>query len=155
MALKQGGEKPDELLRSVLTIVGIAVAVILLIVLFKLKGGVLGVIIGTIAAVALIFWLVEAKRIFEGYKAQSSEEYEWFYDLIEEDEKITFAAKVPGPAEEVKVKIVGGMLEVKGGGNFLKRIRVPRGLTLEDEKYVNGILQVKLRKTKTLHQKNA
>lgn len=148
-------EKPDELLRSVLTIVGIAVAAILLIALFKLKGGVLGFIIGTIAAAALIFWLMEAKRIFEEHKAPSSKEYELFYDLIEEEENIIFVAKVPGPAEEVKVKIVGDMLEVKGGRNFLKRVRVPKGLEMEDKKYVNGILWARLRKTETLRQQDA
>ncbi len=151
--MRREGEKKDETLGNLL-MVGVAVVIILLIVLFKLKAGILGVIIGTVAALVLIYWLMEVKRIFQE-KAPALEEPEWFYDLIEEEENITFVAKVPGPAQEVKVKIVRGMLEVRGGGNFLKRIQVPKGVELQDEKYANGILQVRLRKTETLQQQDA
>ena len=137
--------KQDELLGSLL-LVAVAIVIILLIVLFKLKGGILGVIIGIIAAAALTYWVIEVKRILKEQKAPSLGKHEWFYDLIEEGENVTFVAKVPGPAQEVKVKIVGGMLEVEGGGGFLKRIRVPKNVELEDKKYVNGILHVRLRK---------
>ncbi|MGB9718892.1 MAG: Hsp20/alpha crystallin family protein [Thermoproteota archaeon] len=136
-------------------LVAVATVVILLIVLFKLKGGILGVMIGILAAAALTYWVIEVKRILKEQKAPSLGKREWFYDLIEEEESITFVAKVPGPAQEVKVKIVRGMLEVKGGGGFLERIRMPKNVELEDEKYVNGILHVRLRKTETLRQRDA
>ena len=53
MRRKEG--KPDELLKNVLSIVSIAVVALLLIVLFKLKGGILGMVLGTIAVAALIY----------------------------------------------------------------------------------------------------
>lgn len=151
MRRKEG--KSDELLRNVLSIVSIAVVALLLIILFKLKGGILGMVLGTIAVAALIYWLLETKKIFKEQKAPASEEHEWFYDLIEEEENITFVAKVPGPAREVKAKIVGDMLEIKGGGNFLQRVQMPKGTRLQDKSYVSGVLHLKLQKTATPNNK--
>ena len=132
-----------------LSIVSIAVVALLLVVLFKLKGGILGMVVGTIAVAALIYWLMEIKKIFEEQKAPTSEEHEWFYDLIEEEENITFIAKVPGPAKEVKVKIVDDILEIKGGRNFLQRIQIPKGTILQEKTYISGVLHLKLQKTAT------
>jgi len=145
--------KSDELLRNVLSIVSIAVVALLLIVLFKLKGGILGMVLGAIAVAALIYWLMEIKKIFEEQKAPTSEEHEWFYDLIEEEENITFIAKVPGPAREVKAKIVDDMLEIRGGRNFLQRVQIPKGTRLQDKTYVSGVLHIKLQKTATPNSK--
>ncbi|MBO3797602.1 MAG: Hsp20/alpha crystallin family protein [Thermoproteota archaeon] len=144
--------KRDEQLGGLLLTVIIGIVIILLIIFFKMKGGVLGFIIGVIATMALIYWVIEIKRILKEQKAPTLWEREWFYDLIEEEENVTFVAKVPGPAHEVKVKVVRGVLEVRGGEGFLKRIRVPKNVVLEDNKYVNGILQVRLRKTERLRQ---
>ena len=145
--------KSDEVLKNVLSIVSIALVAFLLIVLFKLKGGILGMVLGTIAVAALIYWLMEIKKIFKEQKAPTSEEHEWFYDLIEEEENITFIAKVPGPAREVKAKIVDDLLEIKGGGNFIQKVEIPKGTRLQDRSYINGVLHVKLQKTKTLNNK--
>lgn len=147
--MKRKREKPDELLKNMLSIVSIALVAFLLIVLFKLKGGLLGMVLGTVAVAALIYWLMELKKIFREQKAPFSEEAEWFYDLIEERENIALIGKVPGPAREVKVKIVGDMLEVTGGGNFLQRVQIPKGIRLQDKSYVGGVLHVKLQKTET------
>jgi len=145
--MRRKEEKSDELPRNVLSIVSIAVVALFLILLFRLKGGILGIVLGTIAVAALIYWLMEMKKIFGEQKVPSAEESEWFYDLIEEGENITFTAKVPGPAREVKVKIVDDMLEIEGGGNFLQRVQIPRGTRLQDKSYVNGVLHLKLQKT--------
>jgi len=151
--MRRKEEKPDELLKNVLSIVSIAVVALLLIALFKLKGGILGMVLGTITVAALIYWLMEIKKIFREQKLPSLEEYEWFYDLIEEEENITFTAEVPGPAREVKIKIVGDMLEIKGGGNFFQRVQIPKGTRLQNKSYTNGVLHIKLQKTATPNNK--
>jgi len=106
-------------------------------------------VLGTVAVAALIYWLMEIKKIFGKQKLPSSEESEWFYDLIEDKDNVTFIAKVPGPARAVEVKTVGDMLEIKGGGNFMQRVQLPKGSTLQDKSYINGVLHVKLQKTET------
>jgi HSP20 family molecular chaperone IbpA len=145
--MKRKREKPNELLKNALSIVSIVVVAALLIVLFRLKGGILGIVLGTVAVAALIYWLMELKKIFREQEAPFPEEAEWFYDLIEERGTIAFTGKVPGPAKEVKVKIVGDMLEIKGGRNFSQRVQIPRGTKLQDKSYIGGVLQVKLQRT--------
>ena len=145
--------KSDELVRDALSIVSIAIVSLFIILIFKLKGGVIGIALGTVAVAALIYWLIEIKKIFKEQNAPASEEHEWFYDLIEEEEYITFVAKVPGPAKEVKVKVVGDTLEIKGGRNFFQKVQIPKGTRLQDKTYTNGILHLKLQKTATLNNK--
>jgi len=146
--MKRERQKP-ELLTNILSIMSIAVVALLLILLFKVKGGILGMVLGTIAVAALIYWLKEIKKILGEEKALSPEEAEWFYDLIEEGEGLTLIAKVPGPAEKVKVRLINEILEIKGSGNFMQRLHVPKGAQLQDKSYVNGILHVRLQRLKT------
>ena len=152
--MKKEREKPQELLKNVLSIVSIAVVALLLIVLFKVKGGLLGIVLGTIAVATLIYWLMEIKKIFREEKTYSKEEPEWFYDLIEEGEGLVFVAKVPGPAREVKVRLVDETLEIKGGGNFTRRVHMPKGARLQNKSYSNGVLHVKLRQMEKPNKKS-
>ena len=146
--MKREREKMDEL-TSTLSMISIAVVALLLILLFKVKGGIFGMVLGTIAVAALIYWLKEIKKIFREKKAYSPEEVEWFYDLIDEGETITLIAKVPGPAEEVKVRLINSNLEIKGGGNFMRRVHVPEGAQLQKKSYINGVLHVKIQRVET------
>lgn len=147
--MKSLWEKPAEL-KDILSIVGIVLVAVLLILVFKLKGGILGIVLGVIAVVALIYWLREIKKIFAQEKTYSPGEAEWFYDLINEEEGVTtLIAKVPGPAEEVKVKLIDDTLEIKGSGDFTRRVQVPAGARLQDKSYANGVLHVKLQRVKT------
>lgn len=134
----------DEMLLNFILGVSVAIAVTLLILIFKVKGGLLGVILGSIIVLALIYWVREFKRVLDAQKT-IAEEHEWLYDLIEEGENITFVAKVPGPPEEVKVKFADGVLEIKGGGNFFRRVEISRDAKLVEKSYVNGVLRLKLR----------
>ena len=143
--MKREREKPQELLKNMLSIVSITAVALLIIILFKVKGGVFGIVLGTIAVATLIYWLMEIKKIFREEKICSEEEPEWFYDLIEEGEGLVFVAKVPGPAREVKVRLVDETLEVKGGGNFTRRVHMPKGVQLLNKSYSNSVLHVKLR----------
>jgi HSP20 family molecular chaperone IbpA len=149
--MKRERKRPGEL-TDIISMIGIAVVALLLILLFKVKGGILGMVLGTIAVAALIYWLKEIKKIFREERFHS-EEAEWFYDLIDEEEGVTLIARVPGPAEEVKVRLVGGMLEIKGGGNFMQRIHVPKGLQLQKISYINGVLHVRLQRVKESNYK--
>ncbi len=145
--MKREREKPAEL-GNILSIISIAVVALLLILIFKIKGGILGIVLGTIAVAALIYWLKEIKKLFREEKVHHPEEDEWFYDLINEDEGVTLIAKVPGPAEKVKVKLMNDILEIRGGENFMRRVHVPKGARLQNKSYVNGVLHVKLQRVK-------
>lgn len=146
--MRIGSEKPDELI-NILSIISIAVVAPLLILLFKFKGGILGMVLGTVAVASLIYWLKEIREISREEKVPSQEEDDWFYDLIKEGGSVTLIAKVPGPAEEVKVRLVNHILEIKGGGTFIRRVNVPEGSQLQSKSYINRVLYVKLQRVKT------
>jgi predicted PurR-regulated permease PerM len=71
--MKRERRRPGEL-TDMLSMIGIAVVALLIILLFKVKGGILGMVLGTIAVAALIYWLKEIKRIFREEKPYSLEE---------------------------------------------------------------------------------
>ena len=146
--MKRERRRPSEL-TDTLSIIGIAAVALLIILLFKVKGGILGMVLGTIAVAALIYWFKEIKKIFREEKHYSPEEDGWLYDLIDEGEDVNFIAKVPGPAEKVKVRLVRGTLEIKGGGNFMRRVPIPKCTRILDRSYINGVLNVKLQRVKT------
>lgn len=101
----------DELFNAV-TISGAALAPLFLI-LFKLKGGLLGMILGGLAVATLIYWLREMRNIYRS-DAYSTSEAEFFYDLLDEGEAFIFVAKVSGPSDEVEARLEQGFLVVSG-----------------------------------------
>ena len=147
--VKRKRKNPEDPL-NVLSIISIAVVALLLILLFKVKGGILGIVLGAVAVATLIYWLKEMKKILREEKAYPTDEVEWFYDLIDDGEGVTLIAEVPGPAKEVKVRLRKGLLEIRGGGNFKRRVQVPKEAKLQDKSYINGVLHVRLQKLKAL-----
>jgi len=73
---------------------------------------------------------------------------DWVYDLIKNKNEMVFVAEVPGPEEQIDIRLTIGTLHVKSGQNFAKTI--PLDLTEEmnisDFKYRNGILTIKINK---------
>ena len=139
--------KREEYLKNLMSIVSVAMAAILLIFIFRVRGGLIGVVVGFATIAALIYWLREIKRLFGEEEGSSiQEDVDWFYDIIDQDENLMFVARVPGPAGKVKVKLVNGSLEVRGGGNFIKKIRIPQIVKIQNTSYVNGVLRVNLQK---------
>lgn len=140
--------KINEILISLILWVSAVATVIFIAAIFKLKGGLIGLVLGAIAVIAVIYWMIEIKRIFYEKRENAIEEREWLFDLIEGEEDIIFVARVPGPPEDVRVKIIDGTLEIKGGGNFLKKVQVPKGARLLEKSYKNGVLQLRLQRPK-------
>jgi len=126
----------------------IAVVAVLLFLLFRARGGMLGMILGAVAVIILIYWFRELKSLFREEEAYPKGKAEFFYDLFDEGETLIFVAKVPGPAEEVEAKLGRGFLEIRGGGNFVRRVKVSKGVKLQTKSYTDGVLHIKLQKTK-------
>ncbi|MBS7648059.1 MAG: Hsp20/alpha crystallin family protein [Candidatus Bathyarchaeia archaeon] len=150
--MTQRKERLNEVLVNLVVGVSTAAVALFLIVIFKLKGGLIGLVLGAIAVTALVYWLMEIRKIFTKQET-TVEEHDWLYDLIEEEEGIIFVARVPGPPEEVKVKIINGILEVRGGGNFIKRIPIPKNSRLLEKSYANGVLRLRLQRSQIEQKK--
>lgn len=146
------GKGRDELLNA-LSIAGVALLALFLVLLFKIKGGLLGMILGVAAVVTLVYWLGELRSLFRE-DAFLGGEAEFFYDILDEGEELVFVARVPGPPEEVEARLEEGFLEVKGGGRFLRAVEVSGAAELEEKSYINGVLHVRLRKSTRLSKGN-
>ncbi len=140
---------------DILSIISITIVASLLIVLFKVKAGILGIGLGAIAVATLIYWVKEAKKIFREEEAylkvkrtidKKEGEAKWFYDLIDYGESMKLTAEVPGPAEEVNVRLHEGTLEIRGGRDFTRSVQVSKGVRVQDWSHSNGVLHVRLQK---------
>jgi HSP20 family molecular chaperone IbpA len=118
--------------------------------LARSQGGI-GFIFLAIASGLMVYWVREVRmmsRSEESKLAKEIEEKDWVYDLIKNNDEMVFVAEVPGPEEHIHVKLIEGLLRIKGGQNFNKE--VPLELTQEmgisDYKYRNGVLTIKIQK---------
>ncbi|MFQ6134335.1 MAG: hypothetical protein ACE5KU_00780 [Nitrososphaerales archaeon] len=126
-------------------VVGLFLIGILLLFLIRVQRGLLGLILAGLAAALMIYWMREIRQIVRGeFEAIQPSKKKWTYDVLEGKDMVTVVAEVPGPAEDVRVELRDRSLAIFGGQSFKKKVSVPKGLTLIDTSYVNGILNVRL-----------
>lgn len=118
--------------------------------LARSQGGV-GFIFLAIASGLMIYWVRKVRMMARSEHSKLAKEIEqkdWVYDLIKNDDEMVFVAEVPGPENQINVRLTEGLLRVKGGQNFTRD--VPLELTQEmgisDYKYRNGVLTIKIQK---------
>jgi len=72
----------------------------------------------------------------------------WVYDLMKGDTETVFVAEVPGPEDKIMVRIIDGILHIRGSGNFSKEVPIEGSMEMQisDFKYRNGVLTLKIRK---------
>ena len=71
---------------------------------------------------------------------------DWIYDLIKGDKQFVFVADVPGPEDKIMVRLIDGMLYVRGTGGFSKEIPIEGSneMRISDFKYSNGVLTLRI-----------
>ena len=71
---------------------------------------------------------------------------DWIYDLIKGDKQFVFVADVPGPDDKIMVRLIDGMLYVRGTGGFSKEIPIEGSneMRISDFKYSNGVLTLRI-----------
>ena len=115
------------------------------------QGYVSFILIGS-AAVVMIYWVRVLKNITKNvqpqYTAKESDTKNWVYDLIKGENEIVFVAEVPGPEDVVSVRLIDGILYIRGAGRFSKEvpIEVTPDMGIHDFKYRNGVLTLRIRK---------
>lgn len=115
------------------------------------QGYVSFILIGA-AAVVMIYWVRVLKNMTKNvqpqYTAKESDTKNWVYDLIKGESEIVFVAEVPGPEDVVSVRLIDGILYIKGAGRFSKEIpiEVTPDMGIHDFKYRNGVLTLRIKK---------
>ncbi|MFQ5940202.1 MAG: Hsp20/alpha crystallin family protein [Nitrososphaerales archaeon] len=111
-----------------------------------------GFILLAIASLLMIYWVRELKtmaRTEEPRMAPKSvEEKTWVYDLIKGDQELVFVAEVPGPEDQVTVRLINGILHIRGGQDFARdvQLEVTEDMGIAEFRYRNGVLTLKIRK---------
>ena len=103
-----------------------------------------------VAALTTIYWVHILKKMTKDqkpkFKAREAEAKNWVYDLIKGDNQFVFVAEVPGPDDKIMVRLIDGMLYVRGSGGFSKEVIIEGSneMQISDFKYRNGVLTLKI-----------
>ena len=84
-------------------------------------GSISFILIG-IAAATMIYWGFVIKKMSRTekpkYTARDTESKNWVFDVIKGENEIVFVAEVPGPDDKIVVRLVEGVLYIRGSGNL-------------------------------------
>jgi len=113
-------------------------------------GSVSFILIG-IAAITMIYWVQVLKKMTRDqkpkYAAREQETKNWVYDLIKGEQEFVFVAEVPGPEDKIMVRLIDGILYIRGSGGFSKEIPIEGSneMQIADFKYKNGVLTLRIK----------
>ena len=105
------------------------------------------------AAITMIYWVRVIKKMAIEQKpatfnqGREQETKNWVYDLIKGEEEFVFVAEVPGPEDKIAVRLVEGILYVRGTGGFAKEVPIEgaKEMQILDFKYRNGVLTLRIK----------
>ena len=109
------------------------------------------IFIGITAAI-MIYWVRVLKKMTKEnqpqYVPKESDTKNWVYDLMKGEQEIVFVAEVPGPEDQVSVRLIDGILYIRGSGKFSKEVAIEStpGMGIHDFKYRNGVLTLRIKK---------
>ncbi len=108
------------------------------------------VLIGA-GAITTIYWISVIKKMAKSvvvpkFTAREAEAKNWVYDLIKGENEIVFVAEVPGPDDKIMVRLIDGILYVRGSSRFSKEVPIEGSeqMQIADFKYRNGVLTLKI-----------
>lgn len=105
-----------------------------------------------VAALTMIYWVRVLKKMTKDQKpvfsAGEQEAKNWVYDLIKGDGDFVFVAEVPGPEDKIMVRLIDGVLYIRGSANFSKEVSIEgsNNMQIFDFKYRNGVLTLRIKK---------
>ena len=116
----------------------------------RADGSFVNFILVGVATVTTIYWVHIIKKMLKNikpkYTAREAEAKNWVYDLIKGDNQFVFVAEVPGPDDKIMVRLIDGMLYIRGSGGFSKEVQIEGSnqMKISDFKYRNGVLTLRI-----------
>ena len=116
----------------------------------RAEGNFVSFILIGIAAITTIYWVSVFKKMLKNikpkYTAREAEAKNWVYDLIKGENQFVFVAEVPGPDDKIMVRLIDGMLYIRGSGGFSKEVQIEGSnqMKIADFKYRNGVLTLRI-----------
>ena len=116
----------------------------------RADGSFVNFILVGVATVTTIYWVHIIKKMLKNvkpkYTAREAEAKNWVYDLIKGDNQFVFVAEVPGPDDKIMVRLIDGILYIRGSGGFSKEVAIEgsNSMKISDFKYRNGVLTLRI-----------
>ena len=116
----------------------------------KAEGSYVNFILIGVATITTIYWVRVIKKMLKNvkpkYTAREAEAKNWVYDLIKGENQVVFVAEVPGPDDKIMVRLIEGMLYIRGTGGFSKEVQIEGSnqMKISDFKYRNGVLTLRI-----------
>ena len=116
----------------------------------KADGSFVSFILIGVATITTIYWVRVIKKMLKNvkpkYTAREAEAKNWVYDLIKGENQFVFVSEVPGPDDKIMVRLIDGMLYVRGSGGFSKEVAIEgsNSMKISDFKYRNGVLTLRI-----------
>jgi len=104
------------------------------------------------AALTIFYWVRVLKKMAKDQKplfskVREQETKNWVYDMIKSEGEFVFVAEVPGPEDKIAVRLIDGILYIRGTSGFSKEIPVEGAddMKIFDFKYRNGVLTLRIK----------
>jgi len=116
----------------------------------RAEGNFVNFILIGVATITTFYWVRVLKKMLKNvkpkYTAREAEAKNWVYDLIKGENQFVFVAEVPGPDDKIMVRLIDGMLYIRGSGSFSKEIQIEGSsqMKISDFKYRNGVLTLRI-----------
>ena len=116
----------------------------------KADGSFVSFILIGVATITTIYWVHVLKKMLKNikpkYSPRETEAKNWGYDLIKGENQFVFVAEVPGPDDKIMVRLIDGMLYIRGSGGFSKEVQIEGSnqMKISDFKYRNGVLTLRI-----------
>ena len=116
----------------------------------RVEGNFVNFILIGVATITTIYWVRVLKKMLKNvkpkYTAREAEAKNWVYDLIKGENQFVFVAEVPGPDDKIMVRLIDGILYIRGTSGFSKEVQIEGSIQMKiaDFKYRNGVLTLRI-----------
>ncbi len=152
LASYKGTYSNEQSLGFVIPIIVILFFGIIYIMTQRADSGFVSFILIGAAALTIFFWVRVLKKMTKDQKplyskVREQETKNWVYDLIKSDGEFVFVAEVPGPEDKIAVRLVDGILYIRGTSGFSKEVPIEGADNMQifDFKYRNGVLTLRIK----------
>ncbi len=152
LASYKGAYSNDQSLNFVIPIIIILFLGIIYIMTQRADTGFVSFILIGAAALTMFYWVKVLKKMTKDQKptyskVREQETKNWVYDLIKGEDELVFVAEVPGPEDKIAVRLVDGILYIRGTSGFSKEVPIEgvKEMQIFDFKYRNGVLTLRIK----------
>jgi len=116
----------------------------------RAEGNFVSFILIGVATITTIYWVRIIKKMLKNvkpkYTAREAEVKNWVYDLIKGENLFVFVAEVPGPDDKIMVRLIEGVLYIRGTSGFSKEVKIEGSnqMKISEFKYRNGVLTLRI-----------